>query len=221
MTFERKVIRGGLLLAALTAIAVAAVALSEQGGRTPQAWMALAAALAVLASIASAWGSQRVIELQESALEPNLRASLDFRSRYQLAQFRVANRGGSAAYDVRIEWDNQLQTAAGAPVQIFGASGVLPVLLAGDEATILLGESNAFLRAQSQTTWSGTIKYLDAAGERRENRFTLTAEHERLALIHNEEGPKTQFQLQKIPDRLEEIAAELSKMRKFLMKERE
>ncbi len=128
-----------------------------------------------------------------------------------------SNRGGSAAYDVRIEWDNQLQTLDGVPVQIFGPSGVLPVLLAGDEDTILLGQSNAFLKAHPQTTWSGTIKYQDSTGERRAKSFTLTAEHERLSLVHNEEEPKTQFELQKIPDRLEDIAAELSKMREFLM----
>jgi hypothetical protein len=217
MTFARKVIRSGLVLAGMTAIAVAVVALNEQGGRTPQAWMALAAVLAVLASIVSAWGSQRVIELQENVLEPNVRPSLDFRNRYQLAQFRVANRGGSAAYDVRITWDNQLKTVEGLPVQIFGPTGVLPVLLAGDEATILLGQSHDFLKAHAQTTWSGTITYDDATGERRVKPFNLTAEHERLSLVHNEEEPKTHFELQKIPDRLEDIAAELSKMRKVLM----
>jgi hypothetical protein len=47
----------------------------------------------------------------------------------------------------------------------------------------------------------------------------LTAEHERLALVHNEEEPKTQFELQKIPDRLEDIATELSKMRALLTKQ--
>jgi hypothetical protein len=82
------------------------------------------------------------------------------------------------------------------------------VLLAGDEATILLSQSNAFLMAHPQMTWSGTIKYQDAAAEHRAQPFTLTAEHERLSLVHNEEDPKTQFELQKIPDRLEHIAAE-------------
>jgi hypothetical protein len=181
--------------------------------------MALAAALAVLASIASAWGSQRVIELQENALEPVIRASFDFRHRYGLAQFRVANRGGSAAYDLRIEWDNPLQTVDGGLVQIFGPSGILPVLLPGDEASSLLGQSNAFFAAHSQTTWSGTLKYRNASAECRATRFTLTAEHERSSLVHNEEDPKTQFELQKIPDRLEDIASELSKMRKLLVKQ--
>lgn len=52
---------------------------------------------------------------------------------------------------------------------------------------------------------------------RRATPFTLTAEHERLSLVHNEENPKTQFELQKIPDRLEDIATELSRIREFLM----
>ena len=151
-----------------------------------------------------------------SDVHRGIRASLDFRTRYQLVQFRVANRGGTAAYDVRVKWENQLQTSGGVPVQIFGPSGVLPVLLAGDEATIFLGQSHAFLQAHSQTTWSGAITYQNAAGQRRARPFTLTAEHERLSLVHNEETPKTQFELQKIPERLEDIAAELSKIRALI-----
>jgi hypothetical protein len=216
MTFERKVIRGGLLVAGVIALAVAIVALMEQGGRSPAAWTALAAALAVFASIVSAWSSQRVIELQENALEPNVRASLDFRSRYSLAQFRVSNRGGSPAYDLRIEWENPLQTVDGRTADIFGPTGTLPVLLAGDEASIFLGESHAFLEAHPQAVWSGTMVYEDATGERRSKAFTLTAEHERLSLVHDEEEPKTQYELQKIPDRLGKIAAELAKIRSHL-----
>jgi hypothetical protein len=216
MTFARKAFRSGLLLAGVTAIAVVIVALREQGGRTPEAWATLAAALAVLASLVSAFSSQRVVELQEDALQPALQASFDFRNRYELAQFRVANRGASAAYDVRIEWDKPpLQTVEGLPVQIFGPSGILPILLPGDEASFLLGQSHAFLSAHLETKWSGTFTYHNAATARRDMRFTLTAEHERLSLVHNEEDPKTQFELQKIPGRLKDIATELSRMRRF------
>jgi hypothetical protein len=217
MTFERKLIRGGLLAAAALAISLAIIALGELGGRSPAAWTAVAAALAVLASLASAWTAQRVVELQEKALAPNLRASLDLRTRYQLAQFRVANRGGSPAYNVRIEWDNQLQTVNRRPVEIC-PNGVLPVLIPGEEASIPLGTSNDFLTAYPQTTWAGTIHYVDAAGERQTTVFMLTAEHERQALVHNAEEPRTQFELQKIPDRLEDITQELARLRQILEK---
>jgi len=66
MTLERKVVRDGILFAGAVAMAVALVALGEQGGRTPAAWAAVASALAVLAALASALGTHKIIELQET-----------------------------------------------------------------------------------------------------------------------------------------------------------
>lgn len=132
MTFERKVIRGAILLAGVLAIAVATIALREQGGRTPQAWMAVAAALAVIASLVSGWSSQRIIELQENALEPAVRVAFDLRSRYQLAQLTVANRGASPAYDVRVEWKEPVKTVDGSTVDVrplYRSPDVLPASL--------------------------------------------------------------------------------------------
>ena len=166
--------------------------------------------LAVIASLASALGTHKVVELQEDALEPAIRVTLDFRRRYQLAQLSVSNGGGSHAYDVRIKWDKPLHTVDGDEAQVCGPTGALPVLLAGDDATFLLGQSHQFLKKYPNTTWSGTVSYENASGERKRKPFSITAEHERLALVHNEEAPKTQFELQKIPDRLEAIAGELA-----------
>jgi len=218
VTFERKVVRGGILLAGAIAIAVAVVALSEQGGRTPTAWAAVASALAVLAALASALGTHKVVELQENALQPTIRVALDFRRRYNLAQLSVTNAGGSPAYNERIEWHNLLHTVDDQEVQIFGPSGVLPVLLARDEATSLLGESHSFLKRFADSTWSGTVSYEDASGDHHVRAFSVTAQHERLALVHNEERPRTEFELQKIPDRLERIAGELENIRRLLEK---
>lgn len=89
----RKVVRVALIAAVAVALCVAWVVLRQLGVRDPNAWATLAAVLAVLAAVASAWTSQRVMELQEDALEPSLVASIDVRSRYGLAQFRVTNRG--------------------------------------------------------------------------------------------------------------------------------
>src|SRR5215204_2512464 len=136
MTLERKVVRGGILFAGAVAMAVALVALGEQGARTPAAWAAVASALAVLAALASALGTHKIIELQENALQPTIRVALDFRRRYSLAQLSVMNGGGSPAYDVRVNWGNRLQTVEGQDVQIFGPCGVLPVLLARERCDV-------------------------------------------------------------------------------------
>ena len=87
MQAERKVIRSALLAAGVVAVGVAIIALREVGGRNPDAWATIAAVLAVIAPVISAWTTQRVRELQEDALEPNLQAAIDARRRYGLVQF--------------------------------------------------------------------------------------------------------------------------------------
>ena len=55
----------------MVAIGVAAVAIQKQGPADPVTWATIAAALAVIAAVASAWTSQRVLELQEDSQRPN------------------------------------------------------------------------------------------------------------------------------------------------------
>jgi hypothetical protein len=54
-------------------------------------WATIAAVLAVVAAVCSAWTSQRVLELQEDAQQPNPTPELDLRSRFSLTQFRITN----------------------------------------------------------------------------------------------------------------------------------
>jgi hypothetical protein len=107
MEFRRVLVRGALLLSGAVALAVAVIALNEQGGVSPDAWSAVAAALAVVAALVSAWTSQRLVEFQEDALAPNLEVFFDARSRYGLMQLRLVHRG-QAAYNVHLTWDHPL-----------------------------------------------------------------------------------------------------------------
>ncbi len=90
-------LRAMLATASVLSVVICGVALRRQGLIDPGAWATVAAALAVLAAVASAWTSQRVLEMQEDALEPSLLPALDLRSRTNLAQFKVTNHGGSHA----------------------------------------------------------------------------------------------------------------------------
>lgn len=102
-----------LVTAGLLAVSAAVGALFSVGATNPTTWAVAAAAMAVLASVVSAWTSRRVVEIQEDAMEPRLVASVDVRSRYQVAQFRLANKGGSSAHDIRLTWTTPLLTEKG------------------------------------------------------------------------------------------------------------
>lgn len=195
----------------LLALGVAAVSVLKLGLIDPSAWATVAAALAVVAAVASAWTSQRVLELQEDAQEPNPVPIIDLRSRYQLAQFRITNHGGASAHDVMISWQQQLRDATGKDV-LLGRDVAIPVIPEGESASVLLGASHGFIRVHQDTTCRGTVRYANASGRRYTKPFVVSAEHERVALAHDEETPKTLRELQRIPDELQSVAREIGRL---------
>jgi hypothetical protein len=215
MRIERRLTRWGLLASATIAIAVAGVSLREVGARNPDAWATLAAVLAVIAAVISAWTTQRVTELQEDALEPNPQPSIDVRSRYGLAQFRLTNKGQTAAHDLIITWKVPLRTVGGDIVSI-GDGGKLAVLVPGDSVSVALGETTQFFKSYSTTTCSGVLQFNNASGDALGREFIVSAEHERSALQHDREEPKTHYELQKIPAALDKISDEIASLRSDL-----
>jgi hypothetical protein len=201
-----RLILGGSTLLALVA---AVISLRQLGVDNPSAWATVAAALAVIAAVASAWTSQRVLELQENEQEPNPVPLIDLRSRYQLAQFRITNTGGSSAHQVRIAWSQRLRDSRGEDV-LLGRDVAIPVIPEGESASVLLGASHAFMSAHADTTCRGTLSYQNASGRRYKKSFVVSAEHERVSLVHDEELPKTLSELQKLPDELQKVARELA-----------
>lgn len=214
--FERRLTRWGLLASVAIAIIVAGVSLREVGARNPDAWATLAAVLAVIAAVISAWTTQRVTELQEDALEPNPQASIDSRSRYGLVQFRLVNKGQTAAHDLSVRWKVPLSTVEGNVVSL-GDGGTLAVLVPGDSLSVVLGEAKLFFDKFPSTTASGVLSFSNASGDVLSREFVVTAEHERSALRHDREEPKTHYELQKIPAALEKISDEIASIRNDLV----
>jgi hypothetical protein len=215
MQAERKVTRSALLAAGIVAVGVAIVALREVGGRNPDAWATIAAVLAVIAAVISAWTTQRVTELQEDALEPNLQPAIDARSRYGLVQFRILNKGQTSAHDIAVKWSQPLHRVGGEAVSI-GEAGKIRVLLAGESTSVLLGETSAFFAEFGNTTACGTFTFHNASGDAIIRDFVVSAEHERSALRHDREDPRTQDELQRIPEALKEIANRLKSLEETL-----
>ena len=213
MTFQRRFVRIMLAGGGIIAAAVALTAIRQEGGLSPNAWAATAAALAVIAAVVSAWTSQRLLELQEDALEPNLSVSIDGHSRYQLIQLKIVNLGQSAAFKIKISWSHGPTSRDGTVVQL-GPGGVIPALGYNEKATRLLDVSHKFFARHADATFRGTLRYSNASGEARHRDILVSAEHLRDAMLHDEELPKTQYELQKIPDKLEAIAEEIKKLGK-------
>ena len=200
----------GLSGAVLVSVSVAVAALLKLGPGDPTAWATLAAVLAVLAAVSSAWTSQRVVELQEDAIAANPMPAFDLRSRYDVAQVRLTNRGGSPAYGITITWSEPLRDEDGREV-VLGADNTIPVLGPGETAAVALGTAHGFMAKTPDTTRHGIVSFANPSGRRLSKPFVISAEHERRALLHAQETPRTEYELQRIPGELKRIAEAITK----------
>lgn len=196
-----RLILGGSVLLALAAMGVS---LFRLGLAEATAWATVAAALAVIAAVASAWTGQRVLELQEDAQEPDPVPMLDCRSRYGLTQFRIRNHGGEAAHQVKIVWKDQLRDAEGKEV-LLGRDVAVPVIPRGESASVSLGGSIAFFAKNQNTTCKGTVSFENVSGRKYVKPFVLSGEHERQALFYDSEEGKALRELQRIPSELQAV----------------
>ena len=206
----RHLLRTTLIGASLLSLGICAIVIRKQGFVDPAAWATVAAALAVLAAVASAWTGQRVVEMQEDALEPSLLPAIDLRSRTNLAQFKVTNHGGSHAYDVLITWDRPLPTLKGTTVAL--GETPIPMIPRGEGASVLIDSSHEFIRKQPDTTFTGTISFKNRRGRRFSEPFTVTAEHERSAMVLVTDDQKLHQDIEKIRAALESIATSVRKL---------
>jgi hypothetical protein len=67
-------------------------------------WNTVAATLAVITAIVSAWATQKIIWKQETDQEPLIEIYFDTKSRQDLVLLVLENNGGSSAYDIIIKW---------------------------------------------------------------------------------------------------------------------
>jgi hypothetical protein len=173
----------------------------------------IAASLAVIAALVSAWTGQRVLELQEDAQKPYPYPSIDANSRYSLMQLRVTNYGGSVARDINLSWDNNnpLLNADDVPVKFSDQDDApdIAVLLPEQSAALLIGGDEQTFNERKGLNYSGKVKFKTASGKLMEHTFYLSPEQYRNTLVYDEEQPKTHYQLQKIPEELKRLREEI------------
>jgi hypothetical protein len=208
-------------LALILAVGVAFVSLNAALDGKDSAWAALAAALAVITSMVSAWGAQRVVELEEDKMMPFPYPQFDVTSRYGLMLLKMTNFGGSAAHHIRIVWDEPLTNSKGVEVKFAPdtESNVIPVLVPGQHVSKIVDGHIEFFAAKHAHTYRGRIEYQDSTGAQRNHPFMLDAEAYKGAPLYDEESLKTHHELQKLPDYFQKLNTQITKIAANLTRE--
>lgn len=185
-----------------------------------QAWATLAAALAVITSMVSAWGAQRVVELEEARMSPYPYPQFDTKSRYGLLLLKITNFGGGVAHNVRLIWDFPLKSSDGKTIDFSNSdeSENLSVLLPNQHISKIVDGTVGFFSVPGPHLYSGTVEFKDGAGKKRSHKFHLDAECLKGTPMHDEEGPKTYYELQKLPRELEKLRISIEEIGKKMPK---
>ncbi len=200
-----------LLLSVLFVACIALIVFLLCGPRTTETWATLTGVLAVLAALIAVLPSLRVIQLQEDASRPAPTPYFDITSRYSLLLLRIKNLGGGVAYDVRLNWEKHPQDQDGREVT---ALDQISALVPQQSASVLLGVPQKLFEKYEAMEFAGTLGFKDAAGKRWEHRFRVSADEHRERLVHDDELPRTLYDVQQIPKALDEISKAIQSLRK-------
>jgi hypothetical protein len=195
----------GFVRILLGVVFVAAVALAVVllvGPKQTETWATLTGTLAVIAAVISAWPSLRVLEIQEDATRPHPIPYFDITSRYGFLLLRVKNIGAGVAYDVLLNWIKRPQNEKGEEVTAVDA---ISVLMPQDSVSVLVGRPHELFKKYPAMQFEGTVEYKDATGKRMSQRFLCSADEHRTRLMHDDELPRTLYDLQQLPQKLTEI----------------
>jgi hypothetical protein len=207
----RRIVRPALFLILVAALVQIGFLLSGLEPNKQEGLAAITGLLAVVTAIISAFPALNVIELQEDASQPRPSPYFDLTSRYDMLQLRVKNIGPSAAYDIRIKWLNCPRNYKDEEIKILDE---ISVLLPDHSVSTLVGTSHEFVKKYLSLRFEGEIEFKDAKKKRFREKFVCTTQEHGKRLIHDEELPKTLYELQKVPERLEQIATALSELAK-------
>ncbi len=186
---------------ALASLVVAAIIL--QGPKEKETWATLTGVLAVIAATVAAFPALRMLEIQEDALRPRPTPYFDLTSRYSLLQLRVKNIGGAVAYDVKLKWERHPVSHKGEEVDNLDH---ISVLLPQDSVSTLIGASTELVKKLSDSQFEGECSCRDATGKKYRQKFICSVGGSQKQLVHDDELPKTLYELQKLPGELDRIA---------------
>jgi len=217
---ERRSVMRGMFRALLSLFLLAAVSLIgflllHLGPRESDTWAAITGLLAVITAVIAAFPALRVVELQEDSLHPRPTPYFDVSSRYSLLQLRVKNIGPSVACDIKLRWKSRPSDNMGNEIT---ALDEIPVLLPGESVSTLVGTSIEIVRKYASLRFEGEVEFRNENRKRMHKYFVCTTQEHGKRLVYDEELPKTLYQLQKIPEQLEQITEALSRAAESGMK---
>ncbi|KAA9357008.1 hypothetical protein [Larkinella humicola] len=184
-------------------------------------WETLTASISLTIAIISAWVAYETFYLQNQSKRPQIVLTIDSQSRHSLFLLVCQNLGEKAAFNFKFTWTRPLLDLKGNQITFKSNPKIvdceIPVLNAKEKLSIIVDEIGSFYKKNKDDSkyYSGTISFQESltCNKKTSYNFQFSFEQYSETPLSESELPKTLFEIQKIPKNLEDIKAELQKLR--------
>jgi len=184
-----------------------------------QKWDTITATISLIIAIISGWIAFEVFINHAEANKPQIVLRLDFRSRYGLILLIAENLGAKPAFNIKIQWDKKLVNHKGEIISFnkYDQQFDIPVLNAKELTSVIIDTPNKFFEKHKNENldYSGTIEFQETLKSKKKSRspFTFSFRHYGLSPTFENEEPKTMYELQKIPKKLDNLKEVLTQIK--------
>jgi hypothetical protein len=185
-------------------------------------WESVTATISLIIAIISGWIAYETFYRQNQAEKAQIVVKLDFTSRYDVILLVVENLGLKPAFNITLNWNQELRNLKGEKIRFnkFNEKVDIPVLNPSERTSVLIDVASRFYskRSEKDMDYDGTVKFQESLNSKRQTSypFHFSFKHYNLSPAFENETPKTMFELQKIPDKLESIKQEINNITKQL-----
>lgn len=178
-------------------------------------WNNLTAASSLTIAIISAWIAFETFRDNEDRKKPYLTLLPDTSRRYGLLQLILRNNGEKPAYKIKVEWNTPMINNKGEQVRFnkYHSEYDALILNGKQEATVMVNSLANFYKNSNNKDfyYNGLITYSlkKDSKKRLSEPFEISFEHRGGSLSFDVEEPKTHYELQKLPKKLDEIKKEI------------
>ena len=181
-------------------------------------WQTITASISLIIAIISGWIAYEVFYRTSQTERPQIILRFDFRSRHSLVLLAAENLGKKPAFDIKIKWNKEILNNKGEPVKFnkYDNKADIPVLNANEHTSVVIDVPDSlFARYKGDDMeFGGIITFKESIKTKRTTSypFFLSLKHYGNSPVIENEEPKTMFELQKLPKKLDEIKNELSRV---------
>ena len=188
-------------------------------------WESLTASISLTIAIISGWIAYETFYRQSLSEKPQIILRLDFRSRYDLILLVAENLGSKSAFNISLIWDKILLNYNGESVSFNNDNnGVeIPVLNPKESTSLIIGTQSSFFgkHKDDNLDYSGKILFQESLNSKRKTSypFYFSFKHYAKSPSFESEEPRTLFELQKLPLKLDEIKKAIDAVSKSVKNE--